>query len=394
MLFVILAVSLTLLLLGIVFLPVLRAEKTESDPDEHAFDLTIYKDQLRELDADIERGAIAPAQAEYARAEIGRRLIAAQEAVNVEASGKKALPSGGRAFVVASALFAPLAAALVYSMTGSPGMEAQPLAARVDEIRQQAASQSLQGMDIGELVARAEAHLETNPEDGRGWDVLAPMYLRLGRAADARNAFERAIALQGETAARRSGLGQAYYMLAGSVDIDARAEFERAVALDSGDSRARFFLALASAEAGNVAEAVKNWQSMLETGAAAPEWQAAAQEGLRRYGGEMLASAPGSAAPQLDEETVRDVQAMDAEDRNEMIAGMIAQLDARLREQPDDVSGWQRLIRSYVVLGRKADAEDALARAASAFSEEDAKRGQIVEFAEALGISLPGDTTQ
>lgn len=394
MLFILVAASLTVLLLGIVFLPALRGREADPAVREHAFDVTIYKDQLRELDADIERGAIEPAEADYARAEIGRRLIAAQDAANAEeASAARPRPSGG-ALLAASAVFAPLAAALIYSITGSPGMQALPLAARIDEIRNQQATQTLQGMEVSDLVSRAEAQLARNPDDGRGWDVLAPMYLRIGRPEDARRAFERAIALEGDSPRRSSGLGQAYYMLAGTVDENAQAAFRRALEQDPSDSRARFFLALAAAESGDVPAALLAWQAMTAQGGAAPEWQAAAAEGIRRYGGEALASADQSAAPQLDEETVRDVQSMSAEDRNAMIAGMIEQLDQKLRDNPDDLGGWQRLIRSYTVLGRKAEAEDALARATDAFAADQTKRDAIANFAAALGVSSSGGITQ
>lgn len=384
MLFTVFAASLTILLLAVVFWPAIRTSKPADTADEHEFDVAIYKDQLRELDADIARGVINPAEADYARAEIGRRLIAAGEAVEAEhkAAGKAA--RAGAPVLIAAAVFAPLAAVIIYSMTGSPGMEAQPLALRIEERQREMAAQTLQGMDINELVSRAEAHLNANPDDGRGWDVLAPMYLRLGRAADARQAFERSIALQGENANRRSGLGQAYYMLAeGLVDVNARAEFERALELDTGDSRSRFFLALGAAQAGDEAGAIRAWQAMMNDSGAAPEWQAAAAEGLRRFGAE-----PAQAtAPQLDEETMRNAEQMSSEDRQDMILGMIAQLDERLRGNPDDVAGWQRLIRSYAVLGRKDEAEDALSRALDAFAGDATKHAEIAEFAAALGLS-------
>ena len=84
------------------------------------------------------------------------------------------------------------------------------------------------------------------------------------------------------------------------------------------------------------------------------------------------------------------MQGMNAEDRNAMILDMISQLDERLRDNPDDIAGWQRLIRSYVVLGRKADAEEALSRASEAFASDAEKRDTIVNFAAALGISSGG----
>jgi cytochrome c-type biogenesis protein CcmH len=398
MAFVIFAALLTVLMLLIVFWPALRGAGNEKRADEHDFDLTLYKDQLRELDADIERGTIAPGQAEYARAEIGRRLLAAEEAASAEhGAAAKSLTAAGIPVLAGAALFIPLAALIVYTATGSPGMDAQPLAARIEAQRQQMAQQTIQGLEVEELIKRAEAHLSENPNDGRGWDVLAPMYLRMGRPAEAQNAYQRAMVILGETAARQSGLGQANYMLAdGNVDDAARIAFERAVALDARDSRARFFLALSSAQRGNVEGAVEGWKTLSGDNRAAPEWRAAADEGLRRYGGDVIAAAPvapGASAPALDEETVRDVQAMDPEDRQAMISGMIASLDARLREAPDDLPGWQRLIRSYTVLGQKDEAEAAFGRALEAFAGDDEKHAQITEFAAALGISS-GEATQ
>ena len=96
---------------------------------------------------------------------------------------------------------------------------------------------------------------------------------------------------------------------------------------------------------------------------------------------------------QLDQETVKNVQSMSAEDRQAMIGNMIAQLDARLRDNPDDVAGLQRLIRSYCVVGKKPAAEDAVKRALDAFASDETKHGQIVEFAAALGLSSGGTIT-
>lgn len=390
MLFYVTAAALTILLLGIVFWPALRRDAPVASTVERDFDVAIYKDQLSELEADLERGTIDATQAQYARAEIGRRLLAAGEAAGAQEAEAAARRRSGAPVLIAAAIFVPVAAVLVYSVIGSPGMKAEPLAARVDEMQREQASTDLRQLGAEELVRRAEAHLEANPEDGRGWDVLAPMYLRLGRPGDARTAFERAIALLGETPARRSGLGEAYYMLAGSVDAHARAEFERALALDATESRALFFLALAKAEAGDEEGARTGWQALANNDASAAEWRAAAEEGLRRLAGTNVASAPGSTAPKLDQETLNNAQSMSAGDRQAMIEGMIAQLDQRLRDNPDDMAGWQRLIRSYSVLGKKTEAEDALKRAMDAFAGDETKHAQVVEFAAALGIGAAG----
>lgn len=393
MIFYVSAAILTIAMLIVALAPALRARPVGAARDEHLYDLTLYKEQMRELDADVARGAVDAEQAEYARAEIGRRILAAEDAMR---SSKRETAWKGRGLTVALMLFVPVAAALLYGGFGTPGMEAQPLAARIEEERaRQAAAQTEQGLEISRLVKQAEDQLALTPDDGRGWAVLAPMYLRLGRPSDARNAYERAINLLGETADRQSGLAQAHYMLAnGSMSPAARAAVARALELDPTDSRARFFATLGFAQSGRMNDAVKGWRELAADAGAAPEWRAAAAEGLRQFDTAVAAApSPDIAAPALDEETVREGQAMEAEDRQAMIASMVERLDAKLRENPDDIAGWQRLIRSYAVLGRIADADAAIVRATEAFAEDAAKREQISEFAAALGLTT-GATQQ
>ena len=137
----------------------------------------------------------------------------------------------------------PLVSWGLYSALGSPDLPSQPLAARL------AADPAKQPVD--ELVARAEAHLAANPDDGRGWDVLAPVYLRLGRYADARRRpTQRDQARSARTAAREAGLGEAIAAAAGGmVTADAQAAFQRALELEPQHPKAQFFLASALAQA-------------------------------------------------------------------------------------------------------------------------------------------------
>lgn len=388
MIFALLSALLTIVMLAIVLWPAVRGRMPGQTAADHAFDVTLYKDQMREVDADFERGVIDAEQAEYARAEIGRRLLAAEEAAKKEQAAP-ALAAGAGRVVLVAALFVPASAAVLYSMTGSPGMPAQPLSARLEERDSQMAQSGLSNLSVEELIERAETHLQTNPEDGRGWEVLGPMYLRMGRAKDAQTAFEQAIKLNGDSAARRSGLGQAEYMLAnGEMSAAAREAFGKALEMEPGDSRARFFMALADVHDGNVEQALARWNDLVSDETARPEWRAAASEGLSRYGEPQVASAPQASAPALDAETMRNAESMSAGDRQEMISGMVAQLDARLRENPDDLPGWQRLIRSYTVLGKQDEAQAAAGRAFAAFESDEAKKNQIAGFAAALGLSV------
>src|SRR5690606_11432512 len=109
---------------------------------------------------------------------------------------------------------------------------------------------------IEELVARAEAHLAANPSDGRGWDVVAPIYLRMQRFSDSATAYRNAIRLDGNSAARQAGLGEAIANAAGGiVSTDAQAAFEAALKLDPSDAKANFYLAMGLAQEGRSEEA-------------------------------------------------------------------------------------------------------------------------------------------
>ena len=93
---------------------------------------------------------------------------------------------------------------------------------------------------LDNLVAQVEAHLEKNPTDGRGWTVLAPVLVRLGRFDDAVSAYRNVIAYAGDSADRRADLGEAMAGAAGGVvTAEAKAEFERAVAQNADEPKAQ-----------------------------------------------------------------------------------------------------------------------------------------------------------
>src|SRR5215472_13336699 len=135
-------------------------------------DLAVYRDQLAEIARDRAAGQIGEAEAEAARIEVSRRLIGAADA-EVFAPLPTATAAWHRRVVAIVAIVAlPLGAGALYLKIGSPDLPGQPLAARAAEI---------QDHSIEHLVGQVEAHLAANPDDARGWEVIAPVYLRLGR---------------------------------------------------------------------------------------------------------------------------------------------------------------------------------------------------------------------
>lgn len=377
MLFWIAAAAMTAVACLAILAPMLRRQ-TPTPIGTH--DIEVYRDQLSELDRDSARGLINAGEADQARAEIARRLLKASST-----SAEPVQPSQSGRAVRFSAMIAVLAVPLVswgfYGAIGSPDVPGQPLRERL--------ARSPADSTIDELIARAERHLAENPGDARGWDVLGPIYMRQSRFADAATAFRNAIRLAGSTALRETGLGEALAAAAnGLVTADARSAFERALGHEPGNAKAQFFLATALAQDGKLEDARKGWETLKAQLDPGSPWQTPVDQSIAAVDRELAAPGTAEPAPTPGPQAadIAAAQDMTAAERTKMVEGMVANLDARLRDNPADAEGWQRLIRSYVVLGRNDDARAALGRAVLGLgADAEAVKG-VSEFAAGLGI--------
>lgn len=374
MLFWVIAAILTLGASLAVLLPMAAGPKSGRDGSDH--DLEVYRDQLSELDRDVQRGLIQPAQADQARAEIARRILRLGHA-DRKSSVRDASVTA-RLVATAAVLAIPLVSWGVYAGLGSPDLPSQPLAERL--------AKNPADSTVDELVARAEAHLAANPSDGRGWDIVAPIYVRMQRYADAVTAYRNAIRLDGDSAARHAGLGEAIANAAGGVvSTDAQAAFETALKLDSANAKANFYLALAMAQEGRASEALERWQAMLSSLPKDSPWRSVVEEALSRAGKSVAEAAEAASGPTREE--VEAASSMSPQDRTAMIETMVAGLDEKLRQNPRDWEGWSKLVRSYLVLGKAGEARDALNRGIAAFGSDTDEARRLVAFAASLGLT-------
>ena len=374
MLFWVIAAVLTLGASLAVLLPLTSRPKAETSSEDH--DLEVYRDQLSELDRDVSRGLIQPSEAEQARAEVARRIIRLAGGEKAEARSRVG-PGSLRLISAAAVLAVPLVSWGLYAAIGSPDLPSQPLQERL--------SKNPADSSVDELVARAEAHLATNPSDGKGWDVLAPIYMRMGRFSDAVTAYRNAIRLDGSSAARQAGLGEALANTEGGIiSADAQAAFEEALKIDASNPKAGFYLAMGMAQEGRKDEAVAAWRKMLDGLPQGSPWRAAAEQALAESESQ-VAAASGSKGPSKEE--VDAASSMSSQDRTAMIETMVAGLDQKLRQNARDEEGWMKLIRSYVVLGKPDEAKDALDRGIAAFGPDSEQARKFSAFAASLGLA-------
>jgi cytochrome c-type biogenesis protein CcmH len=329
-----------------------------------------YREQLAEIDRDLARGLLSASEAEGARTEAARRLLRTAQAGSAgDVFGEPALRRR-RAASAITLCAVPLLALAVYGAYGSPQLPAQALSARLEDSPQQ--------LDLAAAVARVEAHLAANPDDGRGWEVVAPVYLRSGRPNDAAKAYRHALRLLGENAARLANYGEALVTGDdGIISAEARQAFEKALRHGMALPKARYYLARAAEQDGDHGAARSNYSAVLSSSPPDAPWVPLVKEQLARLDGKGVAAA---------------VASLPQEDRQAAIKGMVESLAQRLAASGGTAEEWARLVRSYAVLGEREKAHVALDSARRALAQDQAGLGQLDAMAQelALAVTKPG----
>lgn len=260
--------------------------------------------------------------------------------------------------------------------------------------------------DVNSAIAELEAKLKDNPNDAQGWQMLGWALFQTQKFAEAAQAYARATQLDPKKAEYWSSLGEARVLAGpGDVPAEAKAAFEKAIALDPKDPRARYFLAVAKDIAGDHAGAIDGWLALLADTPAGAPWEADVRRLVAEVGAKekievasrlaAIRPAPptGGAAiatagiPGPTREQMQAGAQLPKGQQEAMIAGMVNGLEAKLKANPKNESGWIMLMRSRVQLGEDRKSVEALKNARAAYAGDPAALKRIDEAAAELGIS-------
>ncbi len=365
-------------------LPLLRRGADENRRAD--YDMAVYRRQLADLDADRARGHIAEDEALAARLEIERRILAADAAAQTE----RAAPAkrGRASALAAAALGAPLASLAIYALTGAPGAPDRPLAER-------AAPAAAMPADVADAIAGLAERLREDPDNLEGWLLLGRSYAATERYREAADALANAAALAPGSADIAVSAGEAlFYAAGGAVTPAAARRFDAALEIDPAHPGARYYHGLAAAQAGDLAAAFEAWTALARDAEPGAPWLPDLRVQLRAAAAELGVAPPPAAraeaepAPGPGGADVADAAAaiarMAPEERRAAIEGMVARLEARLGEAPDDVEGWRRLGRARQVLGDPEAARGAWRRAAALAPDHLPTLGALAETERAL----------
>lgn len=377
--------GLTLVAMLPILWPLLRPSQTANDRLDH--DLEVYRDQIREVEAELAANALTVQEADETKREIERRILRAAD--HGQSPKEPAAPAAITAVVIA--LLLPALTFLLYTQLGQPTEKDQPLAER-DITAPAPAPQNLskdQNQQINEMVARLATRLENQPDDRDGWILLGRSYASMDRFEDAANVLRKALALSNDDAELQVAFGDILTKAAGgTITPEALRAFKTALTLAPQQLAARYFLALADLQAGQPKSAYDAWLALYKELPADSDNRVALAEQIRRVAQQIgvdpasdladagpanrpatssaTSSAPKSdAAPGPDRAAMAAAAELSPAERQEFIQSMVQRLADRLKDDPDDFSGWMRLGKAYGVLGKTPQSADAYGHAAS-----------------------------
>lgn len=383
--------------------PLLRVRRDAGQPAA-AFDLRVYRDQLREVDRDLDRGVIAPEDAERLRTEIGRKVLDADRRL----SQATQTGTGGRGIVaigIMTILFAGGVA--LYWREGQPGRADLPIAHRIamaerayhDRPSQDQAEAAATPTappkvpdDFAALIAQLREAVARNPDDPQGLTLLATNEMRLGNMTAAREAQQRLVELRGEAASASELVRLSALMVeaaGGLMTSEAETVLARALQADPGNPQARYLLGLLQLQNDRPDRAFPIWRRLLEEGPENAPWIAPIRATITDLA--WLAGQPDYVPPAPmvgpDADAVAAAQDMTPEERQKMIAGMVAQLESRLATQGGTPEEWARLISSLVVIGNVGQAQAIWSEAQTRFAANPPALDTVRQAARSAGLA-------
>ena len=340
--------------------------RAQDDLDQQ---LDLLRAERQRLEDAGKSNEISAAECAAAMQDINRRLLAIADRID-QTTGQK---TSGRALLWGLAVLVPTASLALYLYLGSPATPDRPYASRTAEIAAARSANAANTTAAATALRDAIKASEDKPDLVESWLRLAEAAATVADAETEIRALRTAIALTGDDPAILAMLAEALSRAAdGQITVPARDLINKVLAADPDEPRALFMSGLARYQDGDYAAAVSIWQRLLAISTPDAPWISIVQQNIARAAkdGDLALGSPsapsGTAGPSApDEAAIAAAAEMSAAERDAMINSMVARLEQRLAEAPDDVEGWTRLARAYDVLGKPDAALEALATAAS-----------------------------
>lgn len=387
--------------------------KRHGEEPAAAYDLRVYRDQLREVERDLARGVLSEADAERVRAEVSRRILTADAALQKARQGQGQPVALSIAAAATSAMILLGGSLWLYQRMGAPGYGDLPQQLRIEQARvartdrpgqataeaQTAPAPAIPDSDIPprykDLVTRLRDTVTERPDDLQGQRLLARHEAVLGNFSAAHAAQAQVLRLLGDEARASDHTDYADMLIlsaGGYVSPEAEAALAAALTRNPGDGSARYYWGLMQGQTGRPDQAFRIWARLLSESPPDAPWippiRAQIEDMAQRAGERFeLPPGPGPDAAPLSGPDAADIAAaeqMSAQDRSEMVRGMVAQLSERLATEGGSPQEWARLIRALGVIGETDRARAIRDEALQVFATDAAATDLIRDAAAGL----------
>ncbi len=372
-----------------------------------AFDVQVYRDQLAEVERDVARGVIPAEDAERVHTEISRRILAADRSAQDAQSVREGPQTVGIAMLGTVLVAGSLA---LYAWLGRPGYGDMALEDRISfaqEVHQnrpdqQTAENSLPdnlpkpevSVQYAELLEKLRETVAGRPDDLQGHELLANYEANAGNFAAAAKAKAQVLRIK-DTQVTLGDIGDYGELLVlaagGYVSPEAEAALRRVLEENEEDGRARYYLGLMMTQTGRPDIAFRIWDGLLRRGPADAAWiepiKAQILPLAELAGVRYTMPVVGSGAPGPSTADIEAAAEMTAEERMEMIGGMVAGLSDRLATQGGPPQDWARLITSLGVLGEPARARAIYDNAIEVFAGNEGALDMIRSAGSQAGVA-------
>ncbi|WP_412550289.1 c-type cytochrome biogenesis protein CcmI [Shimia sp. MIT910701] len=382
MIFWIVAAALALVTAGLFALALTRRDEEAEHPA--AYDLRVYRDQLKEVDKDQARGVIGEEDAARMKTEISRRILAADAQMQKAESGQAEDSQQSRVIAVILGAVVLTGSFGLYYKLGAPGYRDMPLQERAAEAQARRDNRDPQavaetkvparpaaeaGEEFLDLMAKLRKAVADNPEDLRGQELLARNEASLGNLRAAHEAQAKVIEIKGDDATAGDYVLHANLLITAAGDYvspEAEASLKKALELDPFNNLARYYTGLMMWQTGRPDATFRIWDQVLRQSPNDAPWVPSIRATITElawYAGidyKMPAPVPAHSADGLSGPSAEDMEAageLSVEDRQAMIQGMVDQLSDRLATEGGTPQEWARLIGAYGVVGDRARAE-------------------------------------
>lgn len=412
MAFWIIALVLALIVAAILGRAMTRGHQGQEHPA--AYDLRVYRDQLKEIDKDLARGVIGEEDGERLRAEVSRRILSADAQLRNAEDGKSSDTRGDAPLAAVVALVVVAGGAGLYLAIGAPGLRDLPLQTRIAEAQERHTTRQSQAEfeanlppvvvnepqgQFKDLLAKLRETVAQRPDDLQGHELLARNEANLGNLRAAHKAQAEVLRIKGDEANVQDYLFHAELLInaaQGYISPEAEASLRAAMDKNPRHPVTRYYWGLMLIQSDRPDLAFDLWERLLREGPPNAPWIPAIRGGIEelawRAGKKFTLppEQPAATAPMLrgpSQEDMENAAEMAPEDQKAMIETMVSQLSERLSEEGGTALEWSQLISAYGVLGDKARAASAYVEAQEIFAGDDAALAILLNGAARAGVA-------